>query len=333
MRQIRYQVFISSTFRDVQQERQAVLDAILRLNHFPAGMELFPASDSTPWEIIERVIDDSDYYVLIVGGMYGSTDSTGISYTEREYNYAKRTGTPVLAFLHENPEAIPAGKVEMEPDARKKLAAFREKLQTHHCRYWQTAQDLQYTVAVSLIQEINLSPATGWVRASDATAVREAQDASVAAQHAAREAERQGKLREEAERRAQSTEAELLALRKREAEARAEAGAAADREADAIARERAAQRELERIRMESEVAAGEPTQTEVPISFRLSAAKALLSGDGDSISAFVDWSETPQGVSFWIAESSRVSSGKSLSPEARDTIVTWVERAEEGRSN
>lgn len=169
MRSIRYQVFVSSTFRDLQEERQAVLDAILNMNHFPAGMELFPASDSTPWEVIERVIDDSDYYILIVGGIYGSTDSAGISYTEREYDYAKRTNKPVLAFLHAKPEAIPAGKVEMTLAARKKLAAFRDKLQSHHCKYWEDAKELQYKVAISLIQEINFRPAIGWVRANEAS--------------------------------------------------------------------------------------------------------------------------------------------------------------------
>lgn len=169
MRQIRYQIFVSSTFRDLHEEPQAVLDAILNMNHFPAGMELFPASDSTPWEVIERVIDDSDYYVLIVGGMYGSTDSSGISYTEREYDYAKRTNKPVLAFLHQNPDAIPAGKAEMIPAAQKKLREFREKLQNHHCKYWQDEKELQYKVAISLIQEINFKPALGWVRASEAS--------------------------------------------------------------------------------------------------------------------------------------------------------------------
>ncbi|WP_133513332.1 DUF4062 domain-containing protein [Candidatus Thiosymbion oneisti] len=169
MKHIRYQVFISSTFRDLQEERQAVLDAVLNMNHFPAGMELFPASDSTPWEVIERVIDDSDYYVLIIGGMYGSTDSDGISYTEREYDYAKKTNKPVLAFLHQDPDTIPAGKVEMKPVARKKLQEFRDKLQNHHCKYWKNAQELQYKVAISLIQEINLNPAIGWVRANEAS--------------------------------------------------------------------------------------------------------------------------------------------------------------------
>lgn len=70
----RYQVFISSTFEDLKEERQAVSKAVLELNHMPAGMELFPASDDKAWQLIKEVIDASDYYVLIIGGRYGSLD-------------------------------------------------------------------------------------------------------------------------------------------------------------------------------------------------------------------------------------------------------------------
>ena len=48
----RYQVFISSTFRDLIDERQAVLRAVLELDHMPAGMELFPAADDSAWQLI-----------------------------------------------------------------------------------------------------------------------------------------------------------------------------------------------------------------------------------------------------------------------------------------
>jgi len=43
----KHQVFISSTFRDLIVERQAVLKAVLELGHMPAGMELFPAADES----------------------------------------------------------------------------------------------------------------------------------------------------------------------------------------------------------------------------------------------------------------------------------------------
>jgi hypothetical protein len=64
----RYQVFVSSTFADLTVERQAVIQGLLSLDHFPAGMEQFPASDEDAWALIRGVIDDSDYYLLVVGG-------------------------------------------------------------------------------------------------------------------------------------------------------------------------------------------------------------------------------------------------------------------------
>ncbi len=70
----RFQVFVSSTFRDLVDERRAVIEGILEIDQMPAGMELFPASDESAWDLIKGVIDDSDYYVLIIGGKYGSSD-------------------------------------------------------------------------------------------------------------------------------------------------------------------------------------------------------------------------------------------------------------------
>ncbi len=110
----RYQVFISSTFEDLKEERQAVLKGILELDHMPAGMELFPASDDVAWQLICDVIDASDYYVLIIGGRYGSLDEAGIGYTEKEYDYALSKKKSVIPLLHQNPDNLPRGKTENE---------------------------------------------------------------------------------------------------------------------------------------------------------------------------------------------------------------------------
>src|SRR5262245_53455358 len=100
----RYQVFLSSTFTDLKEERQAALRAVLELDDKPAGMELFPAADDSAWQLIRDVIDASDYYVVIVGGRYGSLDEEGIGYTEKEYDYALATRKPVVPLLHQKPE-------------------------------------------------------------------------------------------------------------------------------------------------------------------------------------------------------------------------------------
>lgn len=46
----RLQVFVSSTFTDLREERQAAVEAILSAGHIPAGMELFAAGDESKWK-------------------------------------------------------------------------------------------------------------------------------------------------------------------------------------------------------------------------------------------------------------------------------------------
>src|SRR6266704_4529986 len=111
----RYQVFISSTYADLKEERRRVTETVIELDCIPAGMELFPAADEEQFEFIKRVIDDCDYYLLIIGGRYGSTSEAGISYTEQEYDYAINRGLKVIALLHENPDEIAFGKSEQNP--------------------------------------------------------------------------------------------------------------------------------------------------------------------------------------------------------------------------
>jgi hypothetical protein len=63
-------------------------------------MDLIPSPDDRGWKIIQRTIDDSDYYVLLLAGRYGSIDrETGLSWAEREYDYARTNRLPVLAFI------------------------------------------------------------------------------------------------------------------------------------------------------------------------------------------------------------------------------------------
>lgn len=64
------------------------METILKYDCFPAGMELFPAMDEETFEFIKRIIDDSDYYLLIISGRYGSMAEDSISWTERKYDYA-----------------------------------------------------------------------------------------------------------------------------------------------------------------------------------------------------------------------------------------------------
>lgn len=94
------QIFISSTYKDLQDERQAAVEAILGSNNIPAGMELFKAGNNSQWETIKKWINDSDIYMLILGGRYGSIEPTSKkSYTQLEYEYAISKDIPVFATV------------------------------------------------------------------------------------------------------------------------------------------------------------------------------------------------------------------------------------------
>jgi hypothetical protein len=161
----RYQVFISSTFIDLQDERLKVQQAVMELECIPAGMEAFPAIDEEQFEFIKKVIDDCDYYLLIIGGRYGSVSNEGISYTEMEYDYAVSKDIKVIVFLHKNPGSLSAIKTEQSDKLRKKLNAFKKKVSTGRLiRYWNNADELQGLVSTSLSKTIRTYPAVGWVR-------------------------------------------------------------------------------------------------------------------------------------------------------------------------
>ena len=57
----KFQVFISSTYEDLKNERQKVQDIILSMYQIPIGMEMFSAADEEQWEIIKDHIDNSDF--------------------------------------------------------------------------------------------------------------------------------------------------------------------------------------------------------------------------------------------------------------------------------
>lgn len=165
----RYQVFVSSTFKDLQDERKEVMQALLELKCIPAGMELFPASNDDQWTLIKKVIDDCDYYILILAGRYGSTNEEGMGYTEMEYRYAVEKNKPIIAFLHKNPEAIPIAKSETTQEGRDKLNAFRGLAQKKMTRYWTSPHELGSVVSRSMINLKEDYPAIGWIKADNTT--------------------------------------------------------------------------------------------------------------------------------------------------------------------
>ncbi|QSX23906.1 DUF4062 domain-containing protein [Priestia megaterium] len=170
MNQTKYQVFISSTYTDLIKARDQITQSILSFYHFPVGMEMFSAGDSDQWTVIQSTIDSSDYYVLILGHRYGSVTEEGISYTEKEYDYAKEKGIPILAFIMDRDAPTTRSEREQDPELQEKLDRFVEKAKGNKmCDFWKTPDELASKVIIALSKAFVSHPRIGWVRADQAT--------------------------------------------------------------------------------------------------------------------------------------------------------------------
>jgi predicted transcriptional regulator len=163
----KYQVFVSSTYEDLKEHRDQAVKTILRMGHLPVGMEMFNAADSTQWEIIKRHIDNSDYYIVVLAYRYGSIDpEDGISYTEKEYNYALEKGVPCLGFVIDSNISWPPSLVAKGDDIAK-LDAFKAKIKSRMVSFWTSSDNLALHISAALSEVFNTKPRIGWVRSNE----------------------------------------------------------------------------------------------------------------------------------------------------------------------
>jgi hypothetical protein len=161
----KYQIFISSTFHDLIKVRETAVSAILEMHHFPIGMEMFSADDDDQWKVIADTIDSCDYYIVIIGYKYGSETKEGISYTEKEYDYARSKSIPILTFIRQRDVSTLPSERDDDPDKSRKLEMFIKKAKKDKmCTEWATAEDFGRKLAISLFHCFTRHPRTGWVR-------------------------------------------------------------------------------------------------------------------------------------------------------------------------
>ena len=161
-------MFISSTYTDLKEERSAVLKSVLKLRHIPVGMEQFVASNEEQFNYIKKLLEDTDYYIVIIGNRYGSIADDGLSYTEKEFDFAVSLGIPIIACVHSNPDEFPVNKSDTDKKSIEKLKKFRDKVMKNRLvSYinWTTPEALTSEVVVALVNMINDYPRPGWERA------------------------------------------------------------------------------------------------------------------------------------------------------------------------
>ncbi|QCC42620.1 hypothetical protein C3Y97_23255 [Bacillus sp. DU-106] len=166
--QKKLQVFISSTFTDLQEERQAAVQAVLNAGHIPAGMELFKAADTSQKETIKKWIEESDVYMLVLGGRYGSIDhETGLSYTHWEYEYAGKLKKPRFAIVINddalNEKVSKYGANVLERENYPNYVEFKKEVLSKISKFYSDVRDIKIAVLESLKEYEKDKKLTGWV--------------------------------------------------------------------------------------------------------------------------------------------------------------------------
>lgn len=155
------------------QERQAAVEAILSSGHIPAGMELFSAGDESQLEVIKRWIDESDVYLLILGGRYGSIEpKSGKSYIEIEYEYAAiKKKMPYFAVVIDSKaleqKVLTYGKEVAELDNPDKYEAFRTIVTSKICKFFEDTKDIKLAIHQTLSEYQIKYDLPGWVCGRD----------------------------------------------------------------------------------------------------------------------------------------------------------------------
>lgn len=150
-------IFLSSTWADLKEHREAVLFTLAKLRKWVVAMEYFGAMPGTPLSESLKAVRLADIFVGVIGTRYGSKDKDMVSITQREYEEAYKHNKYILIYLldEENHPVLPKF-VDTGRDAEK-LAIFRHVLAERHTpSSFSSPQDLALRVGVDLINQIDL---------------------------------------------------------------------------------------------------------------------------------------------------------------------------------
>ncbi len=160
----KYQFFVSSTYKDLVNIRNVFMNVIARTGHFFSGMEDFRTVPMNQLEYLAKNIQDSDYYILVLGKNYGSIiKDKNISYTEYEFEIARQLGKPMLLFICNNSDIL-TGEMETE-QKKKKFETFAELVKSvaTPC-YFDSEKDLEIKLTNCIHDTIQLKPQQGWTK-------------------------------------------------------------------------------------------------------------------------------------------------------------------------
>ncbi|HEU0087651.1 MAG TPA: DUF4062 domain-containing protein [Pseudonocardiaceae bacterium] len=128
-------IYVSSTYRDLREHREAVCRALRQFGHDVVAMEDYVAADQRPLQRCLADVAASDVYLGILAWRYGyrpeQDNPEGRSITELEYREARRRGIPCLWFLLDENAPWPRNLIDRGADGQQ-IEAQRSTLAREH---------------------------------------------------------------------------------------------------------------------------------------------------------------------------------------------------------
>ena len=149
-------IFISSTFEDMVDYRDAAISAITNIEHLPIGMEQFVSSPDKSLDLCLSEVRRCQLFIALVAMRYGSIEeNSGKSYSELEYEEALKNGVPVLAFVIDENECPILPKYVDVGENADKLRRFKDKIkQSHNVSWFTSADNLKDLITRSVQKQI-----------------------------------------------------------------------------------------------------------------------------------------------------------------------------------
>ena len=139
----------------------------MELGHIPVMSDYLNLSERNGELLLQKTIEECDYFVALVAHKYAPAKEKN-SPLETEYNFAVKKNIPVISLIIDEKARWKASKKEKDTALAKKLEAFKKKLRLSLYETWLNSTDLCHKFQNLLIQEINLNPKKGWIRADQA---------------------------------------------------------------------------------------------------------------------------------------------------------------------
>ena len=158
--QKRHLVYLASNQDGLELERYEVRRLLARHGVFDIGFACRDDAAPYDWNLVRSLIEDADFFILLLGDTYGPMAPTGISHIHREFVHARSLNKPVIAFIK---NSLPE---KLQTEDQRRLSGFhRIVVQQSPYKLWHLREELMTHVRASIASP-SLQKGEGWLPAA-----------------------------------------------------------------------------------------------------------------------------------------------------------------------